>query len=616
MLQRIARLLALLTLCAGPAAAQQALAAAAAAPPPTQAQRLKLAQHAIGINMAFYEAQRAGNIPKDSVTLFPNIWQWKKPGYENVCSDFVATLSPADRAQVDFPNKAGYYEAGNAVLVTGPAAFALTQASIGALQHMPKLANLTPAASVPDSADCLTGDYASTPLATLLLRQLRYEAAVLANAIMVTRADNSDFKMLIGVADSSTYGDDGFPSWGTPPEYQQKCYIADLDHPAADIAGQAAAGLAMAAKALATHGNAADKANATTYGVKAARTYEYAKLMWRTHGADAICSRSAANSNCVGSGCTDREDDGDPVRSPCVLYLNEKPPNQYLFVAAAALYALTGDAYYRGDADSMWPTPEQFPELQTYLYNWNNVITQGVVILSISPDLPGAARSRDYYRKYLRTSITHWAQCSNEGAAIFGDYKFCERTPDGSAYPLAMPWGNLGTIMNGMCAAGTYHDLGFDAADSPIRQASACSMQRQLGYIFNHKCTDDEDSSCATPNAEGFSYMVGIGNHYPTMLHSRDAAFPNFYSTSEPDPFPLCGALVSGPYAQTSEEDGPVDTGTDMYTNNRRMWRESEPAIDYTSSLVCTLMAYATMPDSLFQGCTARSPFTGRPVAP
>lgn len=61
---------------------------------------------------------------------------------------------------------------------------------------------------------------------------------------------------------------------------------------------------------------------------------------------------------------------------PCELYYNQKPPNQYLFVASAALYALTGDAYYRGDADSMWPAPETFPILQTYLYNWNNVITQ------------------------------------------------------------------------------------------------------------------------------------------------------------------------------------------------------------------------------------------------
>lgn len=59
------------------------------------------------------QAQRAGNIPADSATMFPNIWKWKKPGYEDVCSEYVQSLPQADQANVDFPNKAGYYEAGS-----------------------------------------------------------------------------------------------------------------------------------------------------------------------------------------------------------------------------------------------------------------------------------------------------------------------------------------------------------------------------------------------------------------------------------------------------------------------------------------------------------------------
>ena len=81
-----------------------------------------------------------------------------------------------------------------------------------------------------------------------------------------------------------------------------------------------------------------------------------------------------------------------------------------------------------------------------------------------------------------------------------------------------------------------------------------------------------------------------------------------------PDTATLCGALVSGPYENTAAEDGPVREGTDLYENDRWLWQSSEAAIDYTSSLVCTLMSYATMPDSLFEGCTARSPFTGRGI--
>ena len=62
------------------------------------------------------QAQRAGVQAPDSVNLFPNIWEWKKPGYTNVCTDFLKSIPAADRAKVDFPRKAGYFEAGSAPL--------------------------------------------------------------------------------------------------------------------------------------------------------------------------------------------------------------------------------------------------------------------------------------------------------------------------------------------------------------------------------------------------------------------------------------------------------------------------------------------------------------------
>lgn len=109
---------------------------------------------------------------------------------------------------------------------------------------------------------------------------------------------------------------------------------------------------------------------------------------------------------------------------PCVLYLNSKPPLQYLFVASTALYALTGSSYYRYDADYFWPT--ESPDLLSFLYNWNNVVSQGVVILSSQPDFPGAARPRDFYRGLLRAAVSHWARCSNSGATQFFDTTFCQ----------------------------------------------------------------------------------------------------------------------------------------------------------------------------------------------
>lgn len=92
----------------------------------------------------------------------------------------------------------------------------------------------------------------------------------------------------------------------------------------------------------------------------------------------------------------------------------------------------------------------------------------------------------------------------------------CRRTNGGNAYPLSMPWGSLGTAMNGMCMAGVYQALNYDSVESPLRKSAACFVQRQLGYTLNHKCpaTNAEtfNSTCNTPeplNGEGFSYMVG-----------------------------------------------------------------------------------------------------------
>jgi hypothetical protein len=57
---------------------------------------------------------------------------------------------------------------------------------------------------------------------------------------------------------------------------------------------------------------------------------------------------------------------------PCKLYLNRKSPAQQLFMAAAALYWLTGDVAYRKDADTFYGNSNPF----LFYNNWNNVVTQ------------------------------------------------------------------------------------------------------------------------------------------------------------------------------------------------------------------------------------------------
>lgn len=83
-----------------------------------------------------------------------------------------------------------------------------------------------------------------------------------------------------------------------------------------------------------------------------------------------------------------------------------------------------------------------------------------------------------------------------------------------------MPWGNMGTTLNGVCTAALYNFYEFDAANKTEMVDARCFMQRQLGYIFNHKCLDPPEPEvykCNTADAEGWSYMVGCDSPAPQL---------------------------------------------------------------------------------------------------
>ena len=46
------------------------------------------------------------------------------------------------------------------------------------------------------------------------------------------------------------------------------------------------------------------------------------------------------------------------------------------------------------------------------------------------------------------------------------------------------------------------------------------------------------------------TFTCRIGKHWPTEMHARDPAYPNFRDALKPDANTLCGAQVSGPYAE------------------------------------------------------------------
>ena len=106
---------------------------------------------------------------------------------------------------------------------------------------------------------------------------------------------------------------------------------------------------------------------------------------------------------------------------PCVLYTNSKNAKENLFAAASALFLLTGDKQYRIEADQFFDWT-----YGAYLYNWNNVAQQGVIILAAAVAPPGMNITRSNYQDMLRTTTTNWAGCSLSGTSFYKDNVFCK----------------------------------------------------------------------------------------------------------------------------------------------------------------------------------------------
>ena len=99
---------------------------------------------------------------------------------------------------------------------------------------------------------------------------------------------------------------------------------------------------------------------------------------------------------------------------PCRLYDNPKDARQHLFLAAAALYLVSGDYNFRREADF-------FFDDSTSLFhtNWNNVSPLGVAILAgidTPADVPEIHFSTADYQQLLRRSVQQWSDCSGKGS--------------------------------------------------------------------------------------------------------------------------------------------------------------------------------------------------------
>lgn len=55
-------------------------------------------------------------------------------------------------------------------------------------------------------------------------------------------------------------------------------------------------------------------------------------------------------------------------------------------------------------------------------------VEQGLIIMSMSPDLAGSSVPKATYTAKLKEAAGYWSQCSNEGQASAGSYTFCKYT--------------------------------------------------------------------------------------------------------------------------------------------------------------------------------------------
>lgn len=102
---------------------------------------------------------------------------------------------------------------------------------------------------------------------------------------------------------------------------------------------------------------------------------------------------------------------------PCNLYYNPRSPLQHLFVAAAALFSLTGEAQFRVEADQWY---DQAGEEETFLFfnSWNAVWAQGVQMLATADqaDPNDILVSKQGYSERLKLGVSFWTDCSEDGS--------------------------------------------------------------------------------------------------------------------------------------------------------------------------------------------------------
>jgi hypothetical protein len=96
----------------------------------THADRTTLANQLVGLNMQFFESQRAGLKPSDGGTVYDSVWGWKTQAFTNVCPTLQKQLTAAEVSAANLKKYAGAFEAGSALLTPPAAALFVSVAAV------------------------------------------------------------------------------------------------------------------------------------------------------------------------------------------------------------------------------------------------------------------------------------------------------------------------------------------------------------------------------------------------------------------------------------------------------------------------------------------------------
>lgn len=170
-------------------------------------------------------------------------------------------------------------------------------------------------------------------------------------------------------------------------------------------------------------------------------------------------------------------------------------------------------------------------------------------------------KHRHILEQYRSKAEFYLCACLNKNN---GSHNNVDRTPAGLLY--VRPWNNMQYVSSATFLLTVYADF-----LQKTNQKLNCHDQQAVGHEELITFVKSQVDYILGSNPKNMSYLVGYGPKFPTRVHHRGASivsyrenkgfigctqgYDNWYSSPEPNPNVLFGALVGGPDCQDNFSD-------------------------------------------------------------